>query len=176
MHIRRTALDQCPEFASMAAQMHALPSMPEIGHAESYYAKMVHEADRRGDPHAREAYKVGQYVTLALDRNLTWEEKLKYFKHALKRHCAPPPLPDEPVWLFYRSLANLVKQHAGQEALRLVSTEDDLYAARLNMGQTRETIENEADQFFARLIPPECPEWLNEEDYQQLKLMRDQWI
>jgi hypothetical protein len=42
---------------------------------------------------------------------------------------------------------------AAQEALRLASTEDDLYAARINMGQTREKIEDEAEHFFARLVP-----------------------
>ena len=44
--------------------------------------------------------------------------------------------------MFYRSLADLVRQYAGQEALRLASVEDDLYAARLAMGQTREKIES----------------------------------
>jgi hypothetical protein len=78
--------------------------------------------------------------------------------------------------MFYRSLADLVRQYAGQEALRLTSTEDDLYAARISMGQTREKIEEEAEHFFGRLVPPECPDWFNEEDYAQLKLIRDQWI
>src|SRR4051812_48035664 len=118
----------------MATQSQALPPMPEIGHPESFYAKKVHEADREGDVHKREAFKVGQYITLALDPHLEWDEKLKYFRHALKRHCVPPPLPDDSVWMFYRRLQDLVRQHAGQEALRLVSQEDDLYAARLAMG------------------------------------------
>jgi hypothetical protein len=160
----------------MIGQSRQLPPLPEIGHPEAYYAKQVHLADKIGDRHGHEAYKVGQYVTLALDPHLSWEEKLKYFKHALKRHCVPPPLPDDDVWMFYRGLADLVRQHAGQEALRLASIEDDLYAARLAMGQTRENIENDAESFFQRLCPPECPEWFNEEDYGQLKLIRDQWI
>ena len=150
--------------------------MPEIGLPESVYANKVHQADKIGDKHAHEAYKVGQYITLAVDPRLTWEGKLKYFRHALKRHCVPPPLPDDDVWMFYRSLADLVRQYAGQEALRLASTEDDLYAARINMGQTRETIENEAEEFFGSLVPSECPDYFNEEDYGQLKLIRDQWI
>jgi hypothetical protein len=160
----------------MAADTQNLPSLPEIGHPESYYSRKCHEAERAGDVHKREAYKVGQYVTLAVDPHLEWEGKLKYFKHAIKRHCVPPPLPDEPVWLFYRSLANLVREHAGREALRMASTEDDLYAARISMGQTREKIEDEAEEFFARIIPAEMAEWFNEEDYNQLKLIRDQWI
>ena len=154
-----------------------LPPMPEIGRPESYYAKLSHEAERNADRHAREAHKVGQYVTLAMDPHLTWEEKLKYFQHAIKRHCQPPPFPDDEVWMFYRQLADLVRQHAGQEALRLASTEDDMYAARLAMGQTRDKIMEDAEVFFGRLVPFEFnPEWFNEEDYRQLKMIRDQWI
>jgi hypothetical protein len=152
--------------------------MPEIGRPESYYAKLVHEADKQGDVHAHEAAKVGQYITLALDPNLSWEQKLKYFRHALKRHCQPPPYPDDDVWMFYHQLADLVRQYCGYEALRLASTEDDLYAARLSMGQSREKIEDEAEQFFLKLMGSgdHCPEWFNETDWAQLKLIRDQWI
>ena len=155
-----------------------LPPMPEIGRPESYYAKLSHEAERNADRHAREAHKVGQYVTLAMDPHLTWEEKLKYFQHALKRHCSPPPYPDDEVWMFYQQLADLVRQHAGAEALRLASLEDDLYAARIQMGQTREKIEDDAESFFARILGSgeNCPEWFNETDWSQLKLIRDQWI
>ena len=153
-----------------------IPRMPEVGYPESHYARKIRQADLDGDTHSHEAYKVAQYITLGLDEHLTWEEKLKYFNHALKRHCTPPPLPDDDVWAFYQGLANLVRQHAGQEALKLVSNEDDLYAARLAMGQTREHIEDEADDFFGRFVPGECPEWFNEDDYNQLKLIRDQWI
>lgn len=154
-----------------------LPPLPEIGHPEAWYARRVQEADKAGDAHAHEAYKVGQYVTLGLDPHLEWEEKLKYFRHALKRHCTPPPFPDDAIWLFYRQLADLVRQYAGQEALKLASTEDDMYAARLAMGQTREQIEDEAEVFFKRLIPTdECPDWFTQSDYDQLKLIRNQWI
>jgi hypothetical protein len=152
--------------------------MPEIGHPETYYARGVHRADKAGDVHLREAYKVGQYVTLAIDPHLAWDEKLKYFRHAIKRHCQPPPFPDDDVWMFYRQLADLVRQYAGQEALRLASNEDDLYAARLAMGQDREKIADEAEDFFSQLCPPglDCPDWFNESDFAQLKLIRDQWI
>ena len=155
-----------------------LPPMPEIGRPESYYAKLCHEADKAGDRHAHEAYKVGQYVTLAMDPHLTWDEKLKYFQHAIKRHCQPPPYPDDEVWMFYRQLADLVRQHAGYEALRLASTEDDLYAARVSMGQNREKIEDEAEDFFGKLLGrlDVKPEWFNEDDWAQLKMIRDQWI
>lgn len=155
-----------------------LPQMPEIGRPESYYAKLVHTADRQGDTHAHEAAKVGQYVTLALDPSLAWEEKLKYFQHALKRHCVPPPYPDDDVWMFYQQLAELVRAYCGQEALRLESLEDDLYAARLSMGQSRDKIEDDAETFFGRLLGTgdTSPEWFNETDWHQLKLIRDQWI
>lgn len=159
------------------AQQRVFPQLPEIGHPETYYAKMVHRADKAGDVFAREANKVGQYVTLAMDPHLTWEQKLKYLLHALKRHCVPPPFPDDEVWMFYRKLADLVRQYAGQEALRIASTEDDLYASRLAMGQRREKIAEDAEIFFLKLIPQEhCPEWFNEDDYRQLKLLRDQWV
>ena len=112
-----------------------------------------------------------------MDEHLTWEQKLKYLNHALKRHCQPPPFPDDEVWMFYRQLADTVRQYAGQEALRMASLEDDMYAARLSMGQTREKIAEDAEVFFAELVPGEqTPAWLNEEDYAQLKLIRDQWV
>ena len=155
-----------------------LPPMPEIGRPESFYAKLVKHADQQGDVHLHESAKVGQYITLALDPALSWEDKLKYFRHALKRHCVPPPYPDDDVWMFYQQLAELVRQYAGHEALRIASTEDDLYAARLSMGQEREKIEDDAETFFGRLMGrgDQCPEWFNETDWSQLKLIRDQWI
>jgi hypothetical protein len=152
--------------------------LPQIGRPENYYAKLVHQADQSGDTHSHEAAKVGQYITLALDPSLAWEEKLKYFRHALKRHCVAPPYPDDDVWMFYQHLAELVRQYCGMEALRLASTEDDLYAARLSMGQNREQIEDDAEQFFLKLMGrgDQCPDWFNETDWSQLKLIRDQWI
>ncbi len=155
-----------------------MPPMPEIGLPESQYARLARHAERDGNPHAHEAAKVGQYLTLALDPNLSWEEKVKYFHHALLRHCHPPPFPDEEVWMFYQQLADCVRRTAGEEALRLVSQEDDLYAKRLALGQDRELIEEDAEAFFARFIPAgdECPEWFNAEDFAQLKMLRDQWI
>ena len=154
------------------------PPMPEVGKPETYYAKMVHRADRDGDTYSHETYKVGQYITLALDVRLSWEQKLRYIQHALKRHCNPPPFPDDDVWMFYKQLADLVRQYAGQEALRIACQEDDLYATRLAMGQTREKIADDAEEFFNRLIPAEehCPEWFNEEDYRQIRMIRDQWV
>jgi hypothetical protein len=161
----------------MMTQPRQLPNLPEIGHPESHYARKVHEAERRGDIHMREAFKVGQYVTLAMDPGLTWEQKLKYFSHALRRHCNPPPVPDEQTWVFYRDLAELVRGHCGSEALRLAVMEDDLYDKRMKLGVSRERLEAEAEIFFARIIPHErCPDYFDEEDWKQLKMIRDQWI
>jgi hypothetical protein len=169
------------DFASevlMPVQQRALPSMPPIGRPESFYAKLTHEADRAGDVHAHEAAKVGQYITLALDEALPWDEKLKYFRHVLKRHCQSPPFPDDDVAAFYARLSDLVRQYAGQEALRIASREDDLYAARLSMGQSRNQLEDEAEEFFGKLMGSgeQCPDWITEADWAQLKLIRDQWI
>lgn len=155
-----------------------LPSLPEIGHPEAYYAKRVHLADKMGDHHTHEAYKVGQYVTLALEPSLTWDQKLRYFQHAIKRHCVPPPLPDEDVWMFYHGLSNLVREYCGEEALRIASAEDELYVRRIKLGVPHETIEDEAETFFFKMLgySDTCPLHFNEEDWHQLKLLRDQWI
>ena len=157
----------------------SFPSMPNIGRPESYYAKIAQEAEIAGDQYAHEAAKVGQYVTLALDESLVWEEKVKYFKHALRRHCRPPEMSTDPdVTKFFGDLASLVRRHAGTEALRLASREDDVYAMRIALGQDREGIEEEADNFFARIVGAgeEPPEWFDEGDWEQLRLIRDQWI
>ena len=50
------------------------------------------------------------------------------------------------------------------EALRIASREDDLYAARISMGQTREKIEDEAEDFFAKLVPGVSAQAVNNTD------------
>ncbi|HEX8913139.1 MAG TPA: hypothetical protein VF796_12340 [Humisphaera sp.] len=155
-----------------------LPDMPPIGLPESQYARLSHSADKRGDVHAREAYKVGQYVTLALDPKLRWPQKLRYFQHALHRHTNPPPLPEDTVWMFYRSLASLIRDHAGEEALRLASREDDVLAKRIAMGCTRSKVEEDATAFFIELMGHDsrCPEHFHEEDWDALRVFRNQWV
>ena len=70
-----------------------------------------------------------------------------------------------------------MRTYACQEALRIASSQDDLYAARIAMGQTADKIAEDAEMFFARLCPgDQTPECFNEEDYRQLKLLRDQWV
>jgi hypothetical protein len=162
----------------MLQQRHVLPPMPEIGKSESYYANLAKKADAAGNHFAHEAAKVGQYVTLGMSHTLEWPQKLRYFQHALARHCVPPPVPDEPVWVFYRDLADLVRRYAGVEALRLASIEDDCYATRIDIGISRDSIESEAEDFFGKLLGhgEKHPDWFSEEDWQQLKLIRDHWI
>jgi hypothetical protein len=161
----------------MLQQPHVFPPMPDIGMSESHYAQLARQADADGSIYAHEAAKVGQYITLALDTHLDWPAKLRYFQHALKRHCVPPPVPDEPVWIFYRDLADLVRQYAGHEALRLACTEDDLYATRLALGSDRSSVEADAEIFFSQLLGAgDRPDWVSEDDWLQLKLIRDQWI
>ena len=157
---------------------HKLPSLPEIGYPEAYYSRRVKQADLLHDTHTREAYKVGQYVTLALAPTLDWDQKLRYFRHALRRHCCPPPLPSDDVWLFYQNLAELVRAHAGVEALKLAVREDEIYVRRLEMGSTRERIRPEAMQFFRKLLGDHehCPEQFTQEDWDQLKMIRNQWV
>ena len=70
----------------MIAQQREVRPIPPIGRPESFYAKLAHDADKAGDIHGHEAAKVGQYITLSLDPALGWDEKLKYIKHAIKRH------------------------------------------------------------------------------------------
>ena len=156
----------------------ALPAMPPVGRPESFYARQVHIADKANDIHAHEAYKVGQYVTLGVDPALPWRKKLRYFDHALRRHCHPPPLPAEDVWLFYESLRDLVRSHSGEQALFLASAMDDAYHERCRCGALREAVCDEAERFFDDLLPrgPAKPDHFNAGDWEQLRLIRDQWV
>jgi hypothetical protein len=155
-----------------------LPPLPEIGHPESYYAKQVKRAEQLDNPHAREAYKVGQYITLALDPALAWEKKLRYFRHAIRAHCVAPPVARDTVWMFYAQLADLVRQHAGTEALRLACEEDEMWANRTKFGEPVEKVRAEAHVFFRNLLgdTDHQPDFLNQEDWDQLQLLKKQWI
>ena len=162
----------------MAFSMSHLPPMPEIGHPESYYAKLAKQAERQGDIHLHEASKCGQYITLALDPNIDWDTKRRYFRHALRRHCQPPAVSSEMVEMYYQRLVDLVMHHAGAEALRLASSEDDKYATRLGEGEPRRRIMEDAMEFFANLmgVDDSCPSHFKEEDWLQLRIIRNQWI
>jgi hypothetical protein len=162
----------------VANHMSHLPPLPQIGHPESYYARLAKQAEREGDIHAHEAAKVGQYITLALDPNIDWDAKRRYFRHAVKRHCAPPSVSSELVEMYYVRLTDLVMHHAGTEALRLASSEDDKYAMRMASGEPRRRIMEDAVEFFANLmgVDDTCPSHFKEEDWLQLRIIRNQWI
>jgi hypothetical protein len=154
-----------------------MPILPELGRDEPYYARLANEAESAGDLHAYRAYKVAQYISLALDRDLLWPAKLRLLRHALRSHCICPNDTDTAVRTFYANLAALVRRFAGQEALRLASAEDDLYAARHALGQPRNQIEDEAEQFFEPFgLVGRCPPWFDETDFRTLKLIRDHWF
>ena len=159
-------------------QTRPLPELPPIGRPDWYYGKHVHHADRVHDPLEREAHKVAQYITLAVKPGLSWCEKLKLFDHALRRHCNPPPLPDDVSWLYYHQLCDMIRRYCGEEALKLASAADDEYAERLKNGEDRESICADAEAFFTPLVgfTPQHPNHFNEEDWVQLKLIRDQWV
>ena len=162
----------------MVTQQRQFPPLPEIGRPDAYYIHGINEAESKGDLYKRSAMKVGRYITLALNAHLSWEEKFRYFDHALRHHCVPPSLDDE-VEAYYARLSELVRAHCGAEALRLASQEDDMYAARVALGQDRSLIEEDAEVFFGRILGgtgDHCPEHYNEVDWSQLKLIRDQWI
>lgn len=156
-----------------------LPPMPKVGLPEDMYLHVAHKAERNGDDLVLEAAKVGQYVSLALrDADAPWQTKLKYFRHALKRHCQPRERADETTKAWFGQLANLVKSHAGAEALRLAAEMDEVYEARQSMGQSTEQIADDAEKFFEQVCPmcETCPPLYNEEDWHKLKAIRDRWI
>jgi hypothetical protein len=161
----------------MPKELHHFPSLPDIGLPEAYYAQLARRADQMGDHFAKEAAKVGQYITLALDQNLDWASKRRYFEHALHRHCVPPALPNEQVWLFYQRMADLIRKHAGLEAMRLASKEDDHYAHLSKTGVPRHVIASKAQVFFSHLtgLDARRPDWFTEEDWKQLKILRLLW-
>ena len=156
-----------------------LPRMPKIGLPEKVYLQAAKEAEARGDDLTVEAAKVGQYVSLALrDLDAPWSTKLKYFRHALKRHARPPEHADDVTKEWFAKLAHHARAYAGAEALRLAAEQDECFDARRSMGQTDDTIADDAESFFDAVCPhcEKCPPIYNPEDWEQLKEMRDRWI
>lgn len=156
-----------------------VPPMPRIGLPEETYLHVAHRAERDGDTLVFEAAKVGQYVSLALrDPDAPWGTKLRYFRHALKRHCTPPENADPPTKAWFERLAKLVRTQAGTEALRLSAEVDEMYQARKSLGQDVEKIADDAEKFFDQIAPmiETCPPVYTEEDWAKLKAIRDRWI
>jgi hypothetical protein len=166
------------EARDMMTEQRQFPPLPKIGMSDEYYAKELSQADAENDPHSREALKVARYISLALHPKLAWDAKLRYFQHALHKHCASPTGGEE-TKDFYQKLAETVREYCGSEALRLASQEDDMYAARAALSEDHSTIEEDAEVFFGSLLGAggdQCPDYFNDLDWTQLKMLRDQWI
>ena len=156
-----------------------LPPMPKIGLPEETYLHVAAKAQRNGEDLIFEAAKVGQYVSLALrDADGPWQDKVKLFRHALKRHCQPPEHADEMTKGWFKKLAHHVKGYFGAEALRLAGEQDERFDARASMGQSREDIADDAEKFFDAVCPhcDTCPPVYNDEEWRQLRIYRDRWI
>jgi hypothetical protein len=163
---------------AISSQPRHFHPLPVIGHPEAFYVKHVRQAEAAGDVHARASHKVGQYVTLALDKQKSWEEKFELFCHALKRYCTAPENADEGLVTFYAKLGETVRRYAGQEAMRLARQEHDRYTLRAKSGESRETLAEEAEIFFPKLLGHchGCPAWFNKEAWNQIRLLENQWI
>jgi hypothetical protein len=151
--------------------------LPVIGHPPAFYERHIKQAETTGDVHARASHKVGQYVTEAIDPKLPWEQKLKCFKHALKHHCLPPEGADDALQTFYRKLGEVVRRHAGTEALHAAQKFHMEAIKRVNGGKAKAEIEDEADDFFIGLLGHErTPEWCSREAAEQIGRLRQHWV
>ena len=155
----------------------ALPPIPLVGQPEEYYARKIHEADQREDVNLHESLKVAQYITLASDPGLAWADKQRYFEHALHRHCTPPLDSSDEVTAFYNQLRDLVKSHAGEQAIRLASKADDQFAARLTQGDAPADVRRDAHLFFRSILGDahRTPDYLSFDDWHQLVVLKNAW-
>jgi hypothetical protein len=163
---------------STAQRTDSFHHAPVIGHPEAYYVQHAREAEQAGDIHARAACKVGQYVTLGLDRDKPWPQKLQCFNHALKHYCTPPEGADDSLKAFYAKLGEVVRRHAGHEALRLAREKQDEYAIRQSAGATKEEIADDAEIFFPQLLGHEQhkPAWFTEDAWRHLRELEQRWV
>ena len=153
-----------------------LPHLPELGRPERFYIEHVHEADRFHDHHAHEAYKVGLYITRAINYSSSWDEKLRCFLHALKHHCVAPLVTTPAINDYYSQLAHLVREEAGAEAMRVASKADDAWAARIAAGESRSDVMHEAEKFFTNLLrSTHKPQWINLAEYEALMILKKYW-
>jgi hypothetical protein len=151
--------------------------MPVVGHPPAFYEKHIRQAQADGDLHALAAHKVGQYVTAGLDPKLPWAEKLKRFCHCLEKYCVPPEDADDALQAFYQKMADLVRRHAGQEALQSARQHHQEYLRRLKGGEPRSQIEEDAEVYFFDLLGhAQCPNWCSKEAWNQITEWRDFWV
>ncbi len=166
-------------FAQRVIADPSLPRMPKIGLDEKLYLRVAHEAAKKHDDLTLQAAKVGQYVTLGVrDPDMPWPEKLKCFRHALKRHCQAPDHADATTKQWYKALARHVRKYTGLEALRLSMEVDGLFEVRLEMGQTADDVAEDAEAFFDGVCPNcgTCPPVYREEEWVKIREIRDRWI
>lgn len=160
-----------------ALQSGSFHPLPVIGHPAAWYERHIRQAEESGDRHARASHKVGQYVTEGIDPKLPWEHKIKCFRHALKHHCVTPEGADEHLKTFYNKLCDLVRRHAGTEALHAAQRFHIDALKRLNSGTARAAIEDEADDFFLALLGHDrTPDWCTREVAEQIARIREQWV
>lgn len=160
-----------------AQNTHQFHPLPVIGHPETWYTKHIEQADSVGDHLAHCSFKVGQYVTLALDPKRSWEEKVKYFRHCLKHHCTAKEGADPETVAFCEKLRGLVLRYASQEARRAAHREHDSYSMRLDMGASKDTLAEEAEVFFPNVLGHgPCPDYLTAEAFKEICGLRDRWI
>ena len=154
-----------------------VPRIPALGQPERFYATRAREAREEGDVHGLHAFKVAQYITAAQGEELSWDEKVRNYDHALNQHCEAPPMADDNVWMFYGKLAELVRQHAAHEAFGIAQRIDAIYNERLQNGVAWREIERSATHFFGKMVSSQrCPRWFKEEDYRQLVILRNFWV
>ena len=158
-----------------AANFHPLPV---IGHAEAFYEKHIAQAVAAGDKHAKASHKVAQYVTAAISPNMAWDDKMKRFFHCLDKYCVAPPDADESLRNFYQKLGDVVRRHAGQEALAAARKRHEEFTRRLKASEDRGAIEDDAEKFFFDLLGHGhgCPNWCSKEAFHQIVTWRDQWV
>ena len=160
-----------------AQNTHQFHPLPVIGHPEAWYTKHIEQADSVGDHLAHCSFKVGQYVTLALDPKRSWEQKVKYFRHCLKHHCTAREGAEPETVAFCEKLRALVLRYASQEARRSAHREHDSYSMRLDMGASKDTLAEEAEVFFPNVLGHgPCPDYLTAEAFKEICGLRDRWI
>jgi hypothetical protein len=155
----------------------ALPPLPPVGQPEEYYVRRIRDADRHGDVHGHESLKVAQYITLALGVRLAWPEKQRYFEHAIHRHCTPPLDSTDEVIAFYNQLKELVRNYAGEEAIRVASKADDQFAARERQGDPPADIRRDADLLFRSILGDahRTPDYFIFDDWHQIVVLKNAW-
>jgi hypothetical protein len=168
-------LDNTPDSTGPADVPPGLPTLPELGRENTYYGKVAHKAEKKGDVRTHAAYKVAQYITLGKEAN-NWPDKVKYFRHAIEKHAKPRPPIDDAVWAFYQQLQDWVRQEAGVEAMRTVQIEDEFFTARVNQNEARFRIVSDAARFFRDILGAgDKPNWFTDADFEKLRRYQLKW-